>query len=464
MGLLNGEEYVEITLSSSNVEHYENLGYYIPRRKKNGKMSFARGSKIMVKIKDLIKGSRIKTKCKCDNCGKIIYPTFMSYFDTVKENGETYCNKCAMKLYGRDNCIKTMIKKGESFEQWCIENNKQDILDRWDYELNDCKPNEVCYGTKNKYWYKCNKNPKHKSELKCIGSLTTGTSSIKCNQCNSVAQYILNNFPDKDLYDVWDRAKNGDLDPWEISGGSHVKIWIKCQKKDYHGNYEMSCSCFTIENQRCPYCTHRNNKIHKLDSLGQYIIDNYGEEFLWKVWSDKNDKSPFEYSVGSEQKVWWRCVDKKHKDYKQRCKGTIKCEFRCPKCVEERKESMLQERTRLYLQELGYEIKTEYNCSLILKNPKKEGKKQGYFRFDNEIILENGKHLFIEVHGEQHYKLCYYYKTKEELHNRQLIDRYKRIKCIQAGYEYLELPYTAFDKKETYKKLINDKIKNILDK
>ena len=84
----------------------------------------------------------------------------------------------------------------------------------------------------------------------------------------------MNNFPDKDLYDVWDREKNGDLDPWEISRGSHVKIWIKCQEKDYHGNYEMSCSCFTIENQRCPYCTHRNNKVHKLDSLGQYIIDS----------------------------------------------------------------------------------------------------------------------------------------------------------------------------------------------
>lgn len=85
--------------------------------------------------------------------------------------------------------------------------------------------------------------------------------------------------------------------------------------------------------------------------------------------------------------------------------------------------------------------------------------------FDNEIILENGKHLIIEVHGEQHYFIDgYYTKTKEELHKRQLLDRYKRIKCIQGGYEYLEIPYTAFDKKETYKKLIDNKIKEMVDK
>ena len=49
------------------------------------------------------------------------------------------------------------------------------------------------------------------------------------------------------------------------------------------------------------------------------------------------------------------------------------------------------------------------------------------------------------------------------LHQRKLYDRYKRIKCIQSGCEYLEIPYTAFDKKETYKKLIDNKIKEILD-
>ena len=58
-------------------------------------------------------------------------------------------------------------------------------------------------------------------------------------------------------------------------------------------------------------------------------------------------------------------------------------------------------------------------------------------------------------------------RTKEEagkmLYKRQLYDRYKRIKCIHSHYEYLDIPYTAFDKKETYKQLIDDKINEILN-
>ena len=136
-------------------------------------------------------------------------------------------------------------------------------------------------------------------------------------------------------------------------------------------------------------------------------------------------------------------------------------EFRCPKCSEERDESIVEEKTKAYLEELGYEVKTEHNCTIRPINPKTRCP----LPFDNEIILENGKHLIIEVHGIQHYKIDgYYNKTKKELHYLQVKDRYKRIKCIQAGYEYLELPYWTFYKNNRYKKLIDNKIKEILDK
>ena len=62
-------------------------------------------------------------------------------------------------------------------------------------------PNEINYGTHNKYYFKCNKYKEHKSELKNINSFTSGQEgSIQCNQCNSIAQYILDNFPNKDLF------------------------------------------------------------------------------------------------------------------------------------------------------------------------------------------------------------------------------------------------------------------------
>ena len=353
---------------------------------------------------------------------------------------------------------ETKLSKSKSFEQWCIENNRKDLLLRWDYELNDCSPSEISYGTDKKYWLKCNKHPEHKSELKDIHSFTNGQEgSIKCNQCNSIAQWFIDN--NLDINDYWDYDKNT-VDPWTISRGSKKKIWIKCQEKEYHGSYEIVCKNFTINNARCPYCCNHHGLVHPKDSLGQKIVDKYGEQYLRNIWSNKNEKSPFEIAPNSIKLFWWNCPDGKHEPYQKKANHMTTLEYRCSKCVEERKESIIEEKTRIYLQELNYIVKTEHNCSIRPINPKTKQK----LLFDNEIILENGKHLIIEVHGEQHYKLGAFNNTKKELHYQQVKDRYKRIKCIQAGYEYLEIPYTAFDKKETYKKLIDYKIKEILEK
>ncbi|MCI7208482.1 MAG: zinc-ribbon domain-containing protein [Clostridium sp.] len=285
------------------------------------------------------------------------------------------------------------------------------------------------------------------------------------NGKNSFAQYLIEEYGDNALELYWDYDKNT-VDPWSINKGSQKKIWIKCQEKDYHGSYEISCNNF-VNGYRCPYC--RNYKVHPNDSLGQYIIDNYGEEFLWKIWSNKNEISPFEVAPHSNKKYWWNCPEDKHEPFERSCDKSVMSEFRCPECIEERKESLIEEKTRLYLEELGYTVLTEHNCSIKPINPKTGH----YLPFDNEVILENGKHLIIEVHGGQHYNVKYY-KTKcklskedaeKSLHQRKLYDRYKRIKCIQSGYEYLELPYTAFDKgSKKYKKIIDNKIKEILNK
>ena len=89
--------------------------------------------------------------------------------------------------------------------------------------------------------------------------------------------------------------------------------------------------------------------------------------------------------------------------------------------------------------------------------------------YDNEIILDDGEHLIVEVHGEQHYK-CNFFKTinkcsqeeaEQQLHYQQVKDRYKRIYAIQHNYYYLEIPYTAFNAQETYKELIDNKINEI---
>ena len=375
MGLIS--KTVRIKWNSMTKKYYENLGYTYTKMY----------DEFEVRVEDLPKKSTIEVDCKCDNCGCNLHWRYADYSKYVKDNGKTYCLKCGRKLFGTKTIIKNKLSNGstKSFYDWCVENNRQDMLDRWDYELNDCSPKDVCYSSNKKYWFKCLFHKNHHSEEKQICKIIRG--SDKCKQCNSIAQYILDNFPNKKLEEVWDYGKNGDLDPWNIGKGSNKKFWFICQTNKSHGSY------FTRS----------------------YIFQ----------------------------------------------KGC-----NCPKCVEERKQSKIEELTKIYLEELGYEVKTEYNTFKII-NPKTKQ----LLPFDNEIIVEDNKHLIIEVHGEQHYKLLSknhrYFKegqTPEEyLYERKLIDRYKRIKCIQSGYEYLEIPYTAFDKKETYKELIDNKIKEILE-
>jgi hypothetical protein len=53
-----------------------------------------------------------------------------NYLKYVKADGKYYCQKCALKLYGYSNSMDAKLKKGKSFHQWCIENNREDLLER----------------------------------------------------------------------------------------------------------------------------------------------------------------------------------------------------------------------------------------------------------------------------------------------------------------------------------------------
>jgi len=57
---------IEIVLSNKTISYYKKLGYDIPLNKYN---RISRGTKITIKLSDILKGSNIKILCKCDICG-----------------------------------------------------------------------------------------------------------------------------------------------------------------------------------------------------------------------------------------------------------------------------------------------------------------------------------------------------------------------------------------------------------
>ena len=406
-----------------NKKHYENLGYKYTKI----------GDEFEVLVEHLTEGSKAEVQWKCDGegCNKIIVGKYKTYRNTLKD-GKIYCKKCIKQISTIDNIRKTLLKDNKSFEDWCLEYNRQDLLSRWDYDKNDCKPSKIGYGTGQDFWFKCDKNPEHKSELKNINSFTSGCSKsgMDCKQCNSIMQYCIDNNCVNELN--IEKNKELGLDLWKIAKGSHAKIWFLCKEKDYHndnGGYVKRCIDFT-QGQRCPHC-HGTKVVHSKDSLGQYIIDNFGEEFLYKVWSNKNDISPFEIAPNSNKEVWWNCLNGKHDPYLRICSNSKQYDYRCPECNNISKgENKIEN------------ILIKYNIKYNPQYTYKDCKSINLLRFDFYLLDYN---MCIEYDGKQHYLYGCFNGDLLDLMNIKYRDAIKNIYCQQNNIKLIRIPYWEYN-------------------
>ena len=113
----------------------------------------------------------------------------------------------------------------------------------------------------------------------------------------------------KQMYlDCWDYELN-QKSPKEVGFKSNKKYWFKCPNNKHE---KFQRYIVTLVNGKDSYfcigCV----------SIGQFVIDTYGENYLNKIWSDKNTSNPFTISVGSKKKIWIRCLENNtHPDYEQ---------------------------------------------------------------------------------------------------------------------------------------------------
>ena len=220
-----------------------------------------------------------------------------------------------------------------TFYDWCLSNNRKDLLDRWDCELNSKSPNEIGFTTKLSYYFKC-ENSKHLSTPYKISCITRywGDAKVDCVYCNSFAQWGIDNVCEDFLEKYWDYDKNIDINPWTLPKAARQIIWIKCQNTDYHGSYDVSASTF-YAGQRCGYCSRA--RVHPQDSFAAYNIRRLGDDFLQKYWDyDKNTIDPFSISSHSDSfKVWIKCQDVDYHDsYDVRPHDFSAGKSNCPYC------------------------------------------------------------------------------------------------------------------------------------
>ena len=263
MGLIS--QVILVKWNSTNKKHYESKGYKFTKM----------GDEFEIKVKDLSNGSGVKVEVKCDNadCEKpyLIPMMWKDYLRWIKEDGRYYCNNCAKILYANKNSIITKLNNSKSFEQWCMENNKKDVLNRWDYELNNCNPNEIFCSSNKKYYFKCSEGL-HKSELKYVNNFIHGhEGSLFCNS-------ISNTHPDLIKY----FANIGDTKKYSAYSGK--RVLMTCQDCGLTKN--IIISSLKLQGFSCSRCGDRISYPNKFifNLLCQLGVDFNSEKMF--SWSD----------------------------------------------------------------------------------------------------------------------------------------------------------------------------------
>lgn len=180
-----------------------------------------------------------------------------------------------------------------SFEQWCLDNNHQDWLDLWDYELNDVGPNKATFRSGQKFWFRCSRGI-HDSDAKTLSSLTSGRSHLFCIKCCSFGQWMIDNFGENAIQLYYSDKNTHDW--FSISVRSGQEIWIKCGNIA-HPDYQTQPDRFVI-GARCPICTNKKivAGINDIATTHPHLVKYF-----------KNQDEAKQYSVHSGKRTWFKC-------------------------------------------------------------------------------------------------------------------------------------------------------------
>lgn len=244
-----------------------------------------------------------------------------------------------------------------SFYDWCIDNERNDLLDRWDYKLNNFYPNDISYRSGKYVYLMCNHDDTHFSEKFRIDHITNNITKTECKQCNSFYQWCLNN-NHQDFIDAWDVNLNKD-DIHYVPHASGKKYFFKIE----NGMPSISYRLADITSIKFL------SPIKKFyNSLGYYLISTFGEDAIEKYWSDKNNKLPWDYDKGSGKKVWFKCQEKDyHKDYCTPVYNFVNGS-RCPYCAS-KKVHPLDSFAQYNINRLGEEFLEKYWCDDNVVDP-----------------------------------------------------------------------------------------------
>ena len=263
-----------------------------------------------------------------------------------------------------------------------------------------------------------------------LGHFDRGDNCVSCcNSYKSSFAYYIQQELKEPLNKYWDWEKNNKLgiNPYYVTSQNDKKVYIKCTKTDYHESYLIRLANF-YNGRRCPYCTTRNGKVHKLDSFGSLYPDKA------KYWSKNNDKSPYEVKSYSRTKYKFIC-ENCGSEFERSLGNLNRADTGvfCREC----NSSQLEIKTKDILIKYNIDYKTQIKYEDLL------GLGNGNLSYDFYLPDYN---LLIECQGEQHERFIRGFHETEESFEKQLEhDRRKREYAKKNNIDLLEIWHYDMD-------------------
>lgn len=237
------ETHLTISLTPRVVNHYESLGYSIPRQlDKKGRLTVPRGTMLEVRVEDIPPTSKVKVTKICDQCGRILenidYGMIMR--NRIEGKGLDRCNQC-----GSINGGKTRVKNVK-YEN-SLEFYRPDLLIEWS-DKNTVNMGSVNKGSNKQYIWCCQvcfseygSSPKDRFR----GNGCPFCSGLRVNETNSLQSVR------PDILKEWDYDQN-EVKPHTINYKSNLKVHWVCNMGH---KWATRVNHRTITGSNCPICS-----------------------------------------------------------------------------------------------------------------------------------------------------------------------------------------------------------------
>lgn len=267
---------------------------------------------------------------KCPDCGK---------------EWKTSIATMTVEVYGCPECSKN--KKGKTITKFHVEQKgslaekEPELAKEWHPTKNgDLTPADVTAGSAKKVWWLC---------LKCSHEWQTtvearGLKHQGCPVCSNRACVSGKNdlmTTDPELAKEWHPTKNGNLKSTDVVAGSGRKVWWLCPNCGYE--WQAVVVARGVYHRGCPECS----KIQKGKAITKRLVQQQGSlaekmpELAPEWHPTKNgDLTPYDITVGSHQKVWWKCL-KCGYEWQAVVRERVKGFCKCPHCSKKGKTGQL---------------------------------------------------------------------------------------------------------------------------